>query len=85
MARWAYCAISYLDSSSTREAPLVVKYPLVKHFSSEARRPQGFDVREGWADISQAVADLGDARWEMVGCNDVTPACHLIWFKRPKE
>jgi hypothetical protein len=84
MQQWEYCAISYVEPPSFEKGLLEVRYPILKRFTEDGGVTEGFDVSRGWADISQAIYQLGEQGWEMVGCSD-TASYHIIYFKRPKQ
>lgn len=84
MQKWEYCAISYTEVSK-QQGLLVVKHPIVKRFTHDGGRIEGYSIdREGFADISQSMFKLGEEGWEMVGCSDAE-SYHIVYFKRPME
>jgi hypothetical protein len=93
MQKWEYCVITAMSSDRlAREKPYYVRTRRGgKQFGSRVvyftENIQQSLVMEGttWADkLTQAISQLGDEGWEMVGCGNVAAAAHSLYFKRPK-
>ncbi len=85
--QWEYCAITGVAKKEGRRG-FNPYYPAIWHFTN-----QGVKIVEIKGDertqVAQAIAQLGQDGWEMVGCvseaTGRTTSSHALYFKHPAE
>jgi len=79
--KWEYCVIGAVHRLSG-DRLLLGDRAGVEHFSAGARAVRAFRSHD---ELGQAIAQLGDEGWEMVGCGNTGEGSHVLYFKRPKH
>ena len=82
MQRWEYCVVT---SVRMRAGSLDPGRPKLERLTSEGLRemPLAAGPTSGQA-VAQAVAELGEHGWELVGAVSTGPRVHCLYFKRPR-
>jgi len=83
MSKWEYCAVHSVLADA--------KYQYLTCYDGWQRALDYFtvtggnrtEIKKGPDALAQAIAELGEQGWEMVGCGNVY-TFHVIYFKRPK-
>jgi hypothetical protein len=84
MQKWEYCAVVGLRRSGNNTA--TTYFPSIEYYTSAGMHVvevRAQDKREEITRMAQAIAQLGEDGWEMVGCGNNSEVTHSIYFKRP--
>jgi hypothetical protein len=87
MQKWDYCAVGPIRKLSNGH------YPELVHFTSEGSKKTRIQAARGVDEgdaLAQAIAQLGEWGWEMIGCGAMSGGVHdeqmhILYFKRPKQ
>jgi hypothetical protein len=82
MQRWEYCVVT---SVRVRAGSLNPGRPKLELLTPEGLREMPLTAGPTSSnDVAQAIAELGDHGWELVGAVNTSPRVHCLYFKRPK-
>ena len=81
MQNWEYCAVAGVSLSSGGRL-LADWERTIHYFDEKGVRTVNVNVEDPDA-LALTIAGMGADGWEMVGCGNVGPDNHIIYFKRP--